>query len=210
MVNNLKRGIIIVFEGIDGSGKSTHIERCFNRLKETGLPVYILREPTKGKYGQQIKKILLGKIPRGLPEEELNLFIMDRKEDVNKNILPILEKKGILLMDRYYHSTIAYQGAMGFDINEIRKINEDFAPIPDLVFIFLVSVEKGLERIKSKRLGGGDNYEKKAFLKKVDSIYRSLKDKQIRYIDTEKSIEEVNSEVDRILDLFLKERGFRS
>lgn len=207
VINRSKKGVLIVFEGIDGSGKTTQAARCFKRLKRSGLPVCVLREPTQGGYGMIIRSILLGQIPRKTPEEELDLFVRDRQEDVTLNIRPALNRGEIVLLDRYYYSTMAYQGAMGLDIEKIRAQNEVFSPLPDLVFIFIVSVEKGLERIRAVRAGGGDRYEKGVFLKKVDQIFRSLKDPQIRYIDGERPVKEVSREVDQIIDLFLAQRG---
>ncbi len=208
-IGKSKKGSLIVFEGIDGSGKSTQAQRIFKRLKGFELPVSIFKEPTYSEYGQIIRKLLSGEIPRQTPAEELDLFIKDRKEDVYKNILPALARGEIILLDRYYYSTIAYQGAMGIDTELIRQLNESFAPIPGLVLIFLIIAEKGLARIRTERAKGEDNYEKEGFLRKVDNIFRSLKDKQIKYIDSDRPLEEVNLNVDHVIDLFLKEEGWK-
>lgn len=207
--NKTKQGTLIVFEGIDGSGKSTQAERSFNRLKNLGFPLCFFREPTDSIYGKIIRKILSGKIPRRTPEEELYLFLRDREEDVAQNIRPAMARGEIVLLDRYYYSTMAYQGAMGIDIEKIRAQNERFAPLADLVLVFLVSVEKGLARIREERAEQIDHYEKEDFLTHVDRIFRSFKDPQIRYIDAERPLKEVGAEVDRIIDLFLSENGWR-
>ena len=197
------QGRLIDFEGIDGSGKTTQAKMIFDHLSALGISVRLLREPTTGKYGTVIRDLLSGRIPRRSPEEELDLFIKDREENVSKNIQPALENKEVVLLDRYYYSTIAYQGALGIDVEKIRDQNESFAPKPDLVLIFLVSVEKALSRIRAVRENGTDNYEKETFLRKVDEIFRSFKDPEIKYIDSERPLNEVNHEVKRIIDHFL-------
>jgi dTMP kinase len=204
-----KQGVLIVFEGIDGSGKTTQAVRCYERLRGQEFPVALLREPTDGRYGRIIRGILSGQIPRKIPSKELQLFMMDREEDVSLNIQPALHRGEIVLLDRYYYSTIAYQGAMGIDPEWIRAQNESFCPQPHLVFIFLVTVEKGLERIRKKRANGEDYYEKDEFLRKVDRLFRALRDTQIRFIESERRLSEVNEEVDSIIDVFLSEKGYQ-
>ena len=207
MPTKTDRGILIDFEGIDGSGKTTQAEMAYKHLLSSGIPVKLFREPTQGRYGKTIRDILTGRLPRRSPEEELDLFVKDREEDVAENILPALSAGEVVLIDRYYYSTMAYQGAQGLDVEGIRSRNESFAPKPDLVLIFLVAVEKGLTRIKAVRENGTDHYEREAFLRKVDAIFRSFKDQQIRYIDSERSLLEVHREVVRMIDEMLAERS---
>nr|MDP6657848.1 dTMP kinase [Nitrospinaceae bacterium] len=109
----LKRGWLIVFEGIDGTGKSTQCQKMETRMREYGVPVIRLREPTDGVWGQKIRKILSDGRGAVTPKEELTWFIEDRREDVEKNILPALRENKVVLLDRYYYSTAAYQGALG-------------------------------------------------------------------------------------------------
>lgn len=201
-----ERGILIDFEGIDGSGKTTQAEMILNHLSSQGIPVKLFREPTNGKYGIVIRDILSGRSPKRSPGEVLDLFIKDREENVALNIQPALKKKDVVLLDRYYYSTMAYQGALGIDVEEIRAKNESFAPKPDLVLIFLVRVEKALSRIRAGRENGTDNYERETFLVKVDKIFRSFKDSQIRYINGERPLLLVNQEVKGLIDAFLGAR----
>ena len=199
-------GMLIDFEGIDGSGKTTQAEMAHAHLLHQGIPVRLLREPTHGRYGKTIRDILSGCLPRRTPEEELDLFVKDRQEDVSENILPALSAGEVVLIDRYYYSTMAYQGAQGLDVEDIRSRNEAFAPKPDLVLIFLVSVEKGLARIKAVRENGTDHYEKEAFLKKVDAIFRSFRGPEIRFIDAEGPLLEVHGEVAQIIEKLIDKR----
>ncbi len=146
----LKRGILIAIEGIDGAGKSTQAKILKERLEKRGFEVVLLKEPTSSKWGKKIKEI--SKNTESIdPYEELKLFIKDRKLNVRKNILPALEDKKIVIVDRYYISTIAYQGARGIDKETIREMNESFAPKPDIIFILDIHPEESLQRIKRER-----------------------------------------------------------
>jgi len=175
------RGLFIVFEGIDGSGKSTQVERLARRLRRRGLEVVTLREPTQGKWGKKIRELsrTSGSVT---PEEELELFIRDRRENVVKNIRPALEAGKTVILDRYYFSTLAYQGARGLDLEEIRRRHRKFAVVPDLVFILDVPVSTGLRRIKDRPIIYG-HFEEKEYLKKVRKIFLSFRDPQCLVVD---------------------------
>ncbi|MBN2244466.1 MAG: dTMP kinase, partial [Candidatus Aminicenantes bacterium] len=108
----LKKGILIVFEGIDGAGKTTQAEALMERLQKRGLRVLFLREPSEGKWGRLIRQKAAQEDSLS-PEEELDLFQKDRQENVRLNLKPALREKKIVLLDRYYFSTMAYQGAKG-------------------------------------------------------------------------------------------------
>nr|MBC8357485.1 dTMP kinase [Candidatus Aminicenantes bacterium] len=143
----MEKGFLIVFEGIDGAGKSTQAETLLKRLQGRGFDVLYYREPSMGRWGREIKEKALH--PDSItPEEELNLFLRDRKENVEKNLKPALKRKKIVILDRYYYSTIAYQGAKGINKERIKRMNEEFVVEPDLVFILDINPKKGIERIK--------------------------------------------------------------
>jgi len=193
----LEKGILIVFEGIDGSGKSTQAEILLNRLQEEDFDVVYFREPSKGKWGRKIKKKALH--PDSLsPEEELDLFLKDRKENVEKNLKPALQKKRVVILDRYYFSTIAYQGAKGIDEKLIKRMNEEFVVEPDLVFIFDIDPQKGLERIENRKKKDR-LFEREDYLVKVREIFRSFKGEKFVHIDALKSEEEISKEIEEIV-----------
>jgi len=193
----LQKGILIVFEGIDGSGKSTQAEILLERLQEEDFDVVYFREPSKGKWGRKIKKKALH--PDSLtPEEELDLFLKDRRENVEKNLKPALKKKRVVILDRYYYSTIAYQGAKGIDEKLIRRMNEEFVIEPDLVFIFDIDPQKGLERIKNRKKKDR-LFEREDYLVKVREIFRSFKGEKFVHIDALKSKEEISKEIQEIV-----------
>ena len=193
----MQKGILIVFEGIDGSGKSTQAEILLERLQEEDFDAVYFREPSKGKWGRKIKKKALH--PDSLsPEEELDLFQKDRRENVEKNLKPALKKKRVVILDRYYYSTIAYQGAKGIDEKLIRRMNEEFVVEPDLVFIFDIDPQKGLERIENRKKKD-KLFEREDYLVKVREIFRSFKGEKFVHIDALKSKEEIRKEIEEIV-----------
>ena len=152
----------------------------------------LLKEPTNGKYGQKLWEMLSGKI-EATTEEILELFVLDRKEHVNEKIKPALDEGKIVLMDRYYYSTMAYQAAAGIDVNRIRKDNE-FAPKPDIVLIFDLPADLAMKRVRSHSVA--DVFEKEEHLEKVRKAYLNLEDDSlVRIIDATRAPEEIFDEV---------------
>lgn len=200
----MKRGILIVFDGIDGTGKTTQAKRLLETLKKNGFNAVYFREPSDSQWGREIKQkaALAGSLSA---EEELELFQKDRKENVAKNLKPALEQNKIVVLDRYYYSTIAYQGARGIDPLMIRKMNEEFAVKPDLVFILDITPREGLRRIEKNRKEKDLLFEQEDYLEKVRKIFRSFKDRNIFHIDAFRSEEDIYMEIDNIVCDFLKE-----
>ncbi len=188
-----KQGLFVVFEGLDGSGKSTQAEILYKKFVKRRLPAVILREPTDGKWGRKIRELAResGSLS---PEEELELFIRDRREDIRKNIKPALKEGKIVILDRYFYSTLAYQGARGINLELIRKRHEGFLIKPDVVFIIDVPVSVGLSRIKDRaviyRL-----FEEKEYLKKVRKIFLNLPDPEIQIVDGRREVQAVARQV---------------
>ncbi len=190
--------MIVVIEGIDGAGKTTIAKALVKELKRRGYDVIYLREPTDSEWGRRIREA------RNLsPKEELELFLKDREWDVKHNILPALKDGKIVVMDRYYHSTIAYQGAKGIDPNYIRKLNERF-PKPDLVVVLDVRPETALGRIK-KRGKEPDEFEKLEYLRRVRDIYLSMGD--VILVNAERSLDDVLKD---LLSLVLEKLRFHA
>jgi len=195
----LARGVLIVFEGIDGTGKSTQCSLLANSLSEKQVPNIALAEPTRGTWGMKIRRLLSEGRQDITPQEELSWFVNDRKEDIETNILPALQKNKVVIMDRYYFSTAAYQGALGLDPDQIRLENEKFAPIPDRVLIFLNSAEACLERIESSR-DQKSAFEKLDYLKNVQDIFKRFNGPNIRFIESVGSISDVHKKVQAEID----------
>lgn len=184
-------GKLIVLEGIDGCGKSTQVELLKRYLEEKGKPVVTGYEPTQGLWGKRIRKAAeVGN--RLSPEEETECFLLDRLMHAEGFIRPALKEGKWVIEDRYYPSTMAYQGAAGIEIEKIRMKNEAVAPIPDAAIWLDVPVELALMRVeeRGKRI---DAFEKKAYLEKVRENYESFRMKwwhRIEAVGTEDEVQE--------------------
>ena len=190
----MNSGILIAFEGIDGTGKSTQCLMLSELLTKKKISNIVFAEPTKGIWGMKIRKLLSEGRKEISPEEELEWFINDRKEDVEINILPALNAGKVVLMDRYYFSTAAYQGALGFDPQKIKTDNEKFAPQPDRVLIFHNSPEKSLERIELAR-EEKSAFERNDYLINVQKIFKSFTGSRISFISSDVTLKEVHEQV---------------
>jgi dTMP kinase len=169
----VKRGLLIVFEGLDGSGKSTQLSWLVDALRAAGHRVRATREPTRGAHGRRIRAMAKGN-QRLAPEEELRWFMEDRREHVSGVIAPALARGEIVLSDRYYLSTVTYQGARGLDWAGILAQSEVEFPIPDLVLLLEIDPSLGLARV-SKRGGGAEPaFEERGFLERVAQLYHEL------------------------------------
>ena len=190
--------MFIVFEGIDGTGKSTQVNLLADALRAQGREVITSKEPTDGPHGKRLRDS--ASTGRLLPEEELDLFHRDRKEHVASLIAPALARGAIVILDRYYFSTMAYQGLRGFDPAEIRKANEQFAPIPDHVFILEVPIETALERI-GVRDGQANEFEQREALEGCHRIFSSLMDDFIHRINASPTPESIHQEILSLLEV---------
>mgnify|MGYP001322571942 FL=1 len=184
--------MLINLEGIDGCGKSTQSQFLMDKFESGNEKTILLKEPTNGKYGQKLWEMLSGKI-EATTEEILELFVLDRKEHVNQKIKPALDDGIIVLMDRYYYSTMAYQAAAGIDVDRIRRDNE-FAPKPDIVLIFDLPADLAMKRVRSHSVA--DVFEKEEHLEKVRKAYLNLEDDSlVRIIDATRTPEVIFDEV---------------
>jgi len=199
----LKRGFLIVFEGIDGCGKTTQAQKLVHHLSRKGYETAFFKEPTEGRWGKLIKE----KASRqdGLtPVQEFELFQKDRKENVEINIKPALKEKKAVVLDRYYFSTMAYQSAKGIDICEIKKRNEKMAVPPDLVIILDIDARSGLDRIKGRKKKDL-LFEREDYLREVGKVFKSFSGENIIHLDAGQSKERLFSEIERIVMDRIKE-----
>ncbi|MEG2236884.1 MAG: dTMP kinase [Akkermansia sp.] len=174
-------GKLIVFEGIDGTGKSTHIARLKERLAMRGLEVVTSFEPTNGKWGKQLRESAQsGRMPL---QQEVDFFLKDRAEHVETLIAPALARGAWVLLDRYYLSMMAYQGARGQDVSEIRKANEAFAPVPDAVIWLDIPVHVALERIGGR--GEQDAFETESMLTSCREVFAAIEDDWMLRVDAD-------------------------
>lgn len=167
----LKQGILIAIEGIDGAGKTTQSRLLYKKLKNAGYSATLLHEPTDSQWGEKIRQLARNGRHRITPEEELELFYKDRIEDVNKNIIPMLDEKNVVIMDRYYFSNVTYQGARGLDPDYIETINEKIAPVPQIVIILDITPSESSKRIRATREEGPNHFEQEKYLEKVRELF---------------------------------------
>lgn len=198
------KGILITIEGIDGVGKTTQARLLKEYLIGKGYDVIKLREPTDGHWGKKIKN--LSKHGRTVsPKEECQWFLNDRKEDVERNIKPALAEGKIVIMDRYYYSTMAYQGALGLDVEKIKDLNEEFAPRPDLVIILDAPPKTGLDRITEGRKEELNYFENLEYQERVREIFLSLQNQDnVRIVDAGKNLKEVQNDIRNVIDTWIK------
>ncbi len=186
-------GKLIVFEGIDGTGKTTQLSLLARVLCQRGLPVISTREPTDGIYGRKIRELYRDR-ERISRREELELFLTDRREHVRELLEPALQSGKIVLCDRYVFSTLAYQGAAGLDQDEILRQNS-FAPTPDLVLLFKAPPETGIARITGRRHESLNDFEQADTLVRVARIFDSLDQPYIHRIDATGTITTIHESV---------------
>jgi dTMP kinase len=189
----LRHGFIIVFEGIDGVGKTTQARLLNEHLQKEGYEVVSLKEPTDGPWGQRISQLARQGRKGIAPETELEWFLQDRRENVEQNILPALQKRQVVLLDRYYFSTMAYQGALGCDPEVIRARNEVFAPVPDLVFLLELSPIQALQRVQ--RRCRPNHFEQQHYLERVADIFAQMDFPYLRRISAALTPEAIHARV---------------
>ncbi|YCM44899.1 dTMP kinase [Verrucomicrobiaceae bacterium 227] len=188
--------MFIVFEGIDGTGKSTQVNLLAKSLRAMGHEVITSKEPTDGPYGTRLRQS--ANTGRLSPQEELDLFHLDRREHVETLIKPALARNAVVILDRYFFSTMAYQGVRGFDPAEIRRTNEEFAPLPDLVIVLELDLDTALERI-GVRDGEANEFEQRDALQKCHDIFAGLDDPFIRRIKAGESPEKVHTTILKLI-----------
>lgn len=194
----MPNGLFIVIEGIDGTGKSTQAKRLGEWFTAQGREVVLSHEPTAGPWGQKVRdSAATGRLS---PEEELEYFLNDRRQHVEELITPSLAAGKVVILDRYYFSTMAYQGARGFDPTEIRKANEAFAPAPDLLLIMDLDVDSALERIGA-RGDAANEFEKRENLERCRAVFLSLASERfVDVIDADQTLDEVELKVHEAIE----------
>jgi len=184
-------GLLAVFEGIDGSGKSTVAKKIVEYLLQKEICATYLFEPTKEGYGATIRNRMVYDLDSFSVGEQASLFVLNRSDNKEKYLEPYLKQHKVICLDRYYYSSIAYQAATGeVDPQLIYDFNKPVILNPDIVIMFDVEVDTALYRINSNRESSTD-YEKKDFLEKAQNIYRSMEAPNIQTVNANASLEEV-------------------
>lgn len=167
-------GVFLVFEGSDGAGKSSQLARLAARLEAAGRTVARLVEPTHGPLGSEIRRRASGQGEPLSAQDELDLFVADRRENVRDNVLPALARGEVVVQDRYFYSTAAYQSArdeLGLSPSDVLALHA-WAPRPDAVLLLDLPVEEGLARVR--RRGVEDAFEGEARQHKVRQAFLDM------------------------------------
>lgn len=194
----------ITFEGIDGSGKTTQIDllrKHFSKSKD----IIFTSNPGETQLGKELRKILLHRVDLKLSEiNEMFLFFTGIHDNYEKVILPAISQKKNVFCDRYYDSTIAYQGfGHRLDINKILKLVEVSAlPEPNLTFLFRIDFDVFIKRLEEKgvkdRMESSRGQFYKSVIRGYDELAKIYKNRYV-VLDGTKKIDDLNNEVLQIL-----------
>lgn len=191
--------MFITFEGIDGSGKSTQIERLKKRLEKEGAVVKVFRDPGGPVVSEKIREILLNPNYKIDPVTELLLFSAARSQLMAENVIPTLEEGAVVILDRFYDSTTAYQGygRESMPLNEIQKINTiaSHKRAPDLTIYMEIPLDEAKNRMaeeKDRMEQSGDE-----FFKKVIQGFEKIADVEDRFftVDATQPADQVHARI---------------
>jgi len=199
----MKKGLFITFEGLDGSGKTTQIKLLDSYLKGEGFDVILTREPGGTEIGRKIREILLDKKNQDISHKtETFLFLASRAELTSKVIVPALGEGKIVICDRFFDSTLVYQGiARGLGVEEILEMSlwATDGLVPDITFLLSMKVSRCDKRIKeANRKKDRIEMEENNFKEKIYKGYLDIASRnkeRFVVIDAEKSIEDIFEEV---------------
>jgi len=192
----VNRGRLIAFEGIDGCGKSTQLERLEASLRRAGCDVVATREPTDGPTGDRIRQ--MARSGETLePSEELRWFVEDRRVHVAEVIEPALRAQRVVLTDRYYLSTVAYQGARGLDFEQIFADSEAEFPVPDLVVLLEMDPARALSRVHTRGGVIEGVFERRDFLERVAEVFRAIDRPYLERVAADREPEEIEKDIAR-------------
>lgn len=201
----MSRGRFITLEGMDGAGKTTHLEWLRERLQASGIPLKVTREPGGTSLGESLRQLLLNTEEPRQPESEALLMFAARSEHIARVIAPALAEGQWVLCDRFTDATYAYQsGGSGMDWSRIaeleRWVQGDLQP--DLTLYFDLAPEIGKSRSRAAREPDRFEREQLDFYARVRAAYlrRAQEHPQrIRVIDASRSISEIQIELEKII-----------
>lgn len=188
-------GILVAIEGIDGAGKTTQWAMLRDALLAVNEEPTTSKEPTNGAWGRKIKESAAN--GRMSLSDELHAFVQDRSEHVHQVIYPALKAGRIVILDRYFYSTIAYQGSRGASVDELHAEMLAKFPVPDIVFVLDVDPCLGLYRVSHSRGETPNQFENVEQLTDARGIFIDLaqSDQRITVVDGTLSVAAVHAEV---------------
>jgi len=207
-----KPGKFITFEGIEGAGKSTQVVNLQNYLQENNIDCVLTREPGGTEVAEVIRAVLLDKqLPAMHSDTELLLMFAARAEHLHKKILPALKQGQWVLCDRFTDASYAYQGyGRGIDLNRLAVLEQwvQGDVRPDLVFVFDLPVETGLERADKRSEADRFEQETRAFFNRVREGYlerASQNTERYKIIDAGQDEQSVWQQIQKIMGKYLNE-----
>ncbi len=199
-------GKLIVFEGCDGSGKTTQAKLLVEFLQSKGVKVHFTREPTTGPIGQIIRENISSSANINDNILDALLFTADRRIHLLDEIEPKIREGCVVICDRYYHSTLVYENVQGLPLDWLVQIN-NFARKPDMVVILDADTEISMKRLLTDSRNREDKFEHEEFLRGVRKRYRGLAEilkERIIFVDASGSIDSVQQ---KLRELISKELG---
>ena len=189
------RPLFIVIEGLDGSGGTTQSRLLQQYFQQQNQAVVLTNEPTRQSVGRFIKEILLDPHSKVADSVLAYLFAADREDHVQQTIFPALKQGSMVISDRYYHSSLAYQ-SLSLDFDFVHTINSNF-PKPDITFFLYLEPEISFERVQLRGLPV-ERFETLDKLRSIANSYKKVLDfcqqngEHIVEIDAKMSIEEIH------------------
>lgn len=209
-MSQLKRGILIAIEGIDGSGKTTLAKNIHTSLEQQGFSTMLTREPGDSDLGKEVRQLVCAQNIAISSKAQYLLFAVDRAQHFTERILPALADNKIIICDRLSDSSLAYQGyGNGLDIEMIKSINQWTMQniVADITIFVRIPVQTALERCSSR--GSLSAYEKTEFLERVaqgfEEIYRNSDD--VIIIDGNQSQENMKVQTLSAITTWLKDKN---
>jgi len=179
---------------VDGSGKSTQLALLAEAIRAAGREVVETGEPYDCEPGRRIRAMARS-AEAVAPEQELEWFLEQRREHVRDLVAPALTAGRVVLSDRYFLSTVAYQGARGLDAERLLAESEAEFPIPELVLLLEIDPGSGLARVATRGGHQEPAFEERGFLERVAAIFGGLERDYIAHIAAEGEIEAVHRRV---------------
>jgi dTMP kinase len=201
----VKVGTLVAFEGLDGSGKTTQVAALARSLAERGLEVVATREPTDGAFGRRIRAMAASR-EHPDPDVELSWFVEDRREHVKALVAPALAAGRVVVTDRYFLSTVAYQGARGHDPERLLRESEAEFPLPDLALLLRLDPQLGLARVRRRGVAAEPAFEERAYLERVAAIFDAIERPYVTRIDASADADVVHARVMEAVERVLARR----
>lgn len=193
------KGLFITFEGVEGAGKTTLIQKLVQYFTEKKQDIFLTREPGGSELGKKLRAIILNAEEKIYPSAELFLFLADRAQHVEDCIKPALQAGKIVLCDRFIDSTIAYQGfGRGMDIKQLSLLNKlatnDLEP--DLTLLLDLPPEIGLKRAKTRNIEQNLTIDEGRFEAEALQFHQKIRDGFLSLAKQEKRFFVINAEQD--------------